>query len=168
VYSPVHKFAGDRMWSAAVGQELWAKPLTENRVGAVVFNRNGTTPKCLNHAADFGDAGSVDCPCDDNTTSPDYGGVQTISFDFSVLPSAWLLGSSSGGANESSNSLTTEDTERDGDGGAGAIACHVRDIFSSATGKGKDLGRFSGSFEAKDLGPHASRFLLLSNCKRSG
>ena len=150
VYSPVHKFAGDRVWSAAPGQEIWAKPLTENRVGVVIFNRNGTTEKCSNYAADFGDAGSLDCPCDDNVTSPEYAGAQTITLDFRVLPLAWLLGTG-----------TATATDR----GKEAIACNVRDIFAGSTGKvAKDLGSFTRTFVAENLGPHASRFLLLSNC----
>ena len=35
-------YAGDRVWTEAVGKEVWAKPLPGGRVGVVVFNRNGT------------------------------------------------------------------------------------------------------------------------------
>lgn len=68
-------FAGDRMWSQAPGREVWAKPLKHGRVGAVVFNRNGSTPKCPNHAGTTHNgtrypAAAITCPCNDNITSP--------------------------------------------------------------------------------------------------
>merc|ERR1712139_86607 len=32
-------FAGDRMWTGAVGKEIWAKPLPNHRTAVVLFNR---------------------------------------------------------------------------------------------------------------------------------
>ena len=139
-----HGFAGDRIWTEAVGKEIWAKPLPGNRAAAVIFNRNGTTSPC-----DVTDPGRPElCPCDDNATSPGHSGVQSIRLDFSVLPSQWLLGAEASDGSAS-----------------GAISCQVRDIFSGETGaQGKDLGAFAGGFEARDVPPHGCRFVLLSNC----
>jgi hypothetical protein len=46
----------------------------------------------------------------------------------------------------------------------GTISCDIRDIISGETGKeAADLGRFEGAYEEKNLGPHVSRFVLLSD-----
>lgn len=148
-------FAGDRMWSQAPGREVWAKPLKDGRVGVVVFNRNGSTPKCTNHAGTVRNgtryaAEVITCPCDDDTNSPEYSGTQDITFDFGVLPSAWLL----------SQDGTTVVS------GGGTVGCALRDIWRRDGKPGRELGNFVGSYTAKDLAPHASRFLMLSNCSR--
>lgn len=137
-------FAGDRMWTAAVGKEIWAKPLLNGRAAAVLFNRNGTTSKC--DVVGVGHMGSLKCPCDDNVT--ESSGAQDLTLRFDVLPTHWLLGQ--------------QTSVRQG--GAG-ISCEVRDIFSGETGAvGKDLGRFTSAFHAAAVPPHGSRFVLLSNC----
>ena len=143
-----HGFAGDRMWTAAVGREVWAKPLPGGRAGVVLFNRNGTTSSC--DVIDSPYSGSLKVPCDDNAT--ESSGAQTLSLAFDVLPSQWLLDDEQGGPPQRAHE-------------AGAISCEVRDIFSGATGKAsKDLGRHSGAFTAEDVPPHGCRFLMLSNC----
>ena len=137
-------FAGDRIWTGAVGKELWAKPLPGKRVGAVLWNRNGTAVSTCPwpHISDARTA-----PCDDNATASV--GAQRLSLSFDVLPVEWLLAS---GAME-------------GRAGPAAISCEVRDIFSGKTGAaGLDLGRFSGAFDGGVVPPHGSRFVLLSNC----
>jgi hypothetical protein len=48
------------------------------------------------------------------------------------------------------------------------MSCDIRDIFSGETRKeAADLGRFEGAYEAKNLGPHVSRFVLLSDCTQT-
>ena len=71
-------FAGDRIESHAVGKELWAKPLPGGEAAVALFNRNGTTFKCMASSP-------IDCPCDDyaNETS----GAQSLTLDFSSLAS---------------------------------------------------------------------------------
>jgi hypothetical protein len=81
--------------------------------------------------------------------------VQSITFNFSVLPAAWLLGE------DHRVNHGIDGAER------GAISCEVRDIWDVAGTPGQNLGSFVGSFEAKDLAPHGSRFLMLSNCSRA-
>ena len=71
-------FAGDRIWSGAVGKEIWAKPLVGNAVAVVLFNRNGTTTHC-------NAARAIDAPCDDKSTE----GTQVVGLDF-MLISRWL------------------------------------------------------------------------------
>jgi hypothetical protein len=41
--------------------------------GAIVFNRRGSTPMCWNHTSY--NASVITCPCGDNTSSLEYGGV---------------------------------------------------------------------------------------------
>ena len=36
VYNEQHQFAGDRVWSAPYGQEVWAKPLVNDSVAVSV------------------------------------------------------------------------------------------------------------------------------------
>ena len=138
-------FAGDRVTSTAPGQEVWAKPLHHGRVGVVIFNRNGSTPKCWNHASK--NVSVITCPCDDNTSSPDYGGAQPITFNFSVLPSAWLLGAGSAPGAE--------------------VECALADVWTTAGKPGGTLGRFKESYLARDVPPHGVRFLMVSNCTAS-
>jgi hypothetical protein len=127
-FSVTHRFAGgDRIWTAPVGREIWAKPLPGGRVGAVLFNRNGTTSRCDVPTPPY--SGSLQVLCDDNVTGSS--GAQALVLAFDVLPTQWLL---------------TGD-EQLHPGGGTAVTCEVRDIFSGQTGKaGKDLGRFQGSF----------------------
>ena len=113
-------FAGDRVWSAATGKECWAKPLPGAAVGVVLFNRNGTTPKCEAKQA-------IDAPCDDwparmNATA----GAQHIELPFDSLPRKWLAPNESGGS---------------------SLTCTVFDIFATPR-NGKSLGKFGGSFVA--------------------
>ena len=112
------------------------------QVAALVFNRNGTTSQC-NVAA------SIDCPCDDNQT--ESSGEQDIVLDFRSLPKQWLLG----------------DGPADGSSSAdlGAVSCDLIDIFGGANaGSGVSLGTHTGGFQAEQVPPHGSRFLLLGNC----
>ena len=76
-------FAGDRIESHAVGKELWAKPLPGGEAAVALFNRNGTTFKCMASSP-------IDCPCDDyaNETS----GAQSLTLDFSSLARRGWLG----------------------------------------------------------------------------
>ena len=154
-YSTVHRFAGDRIWTGAVGREVWAKPLPGGRVGAVLFNRNGTTSRCDVHASPY--SGSLEAPCDDNAT--EASGAQSLVLPFETLPMEWLIP----GGDDPLHSGGV------GSGGGGmTVVCQVRDIFSGQTGKaGKDLGLFRGSFTAEEVPPHGCRFLLLSNCTLS-
>ena len=79
-------FAGDRVWSKPVGKECWAKPLPELAVAVVLFNRNGSTPRCIAKRA-------IEAPCNHwasaNLTA---NGAQSIELPFDTLPRAWLLG----------------------------------------------------------------------------
>ena len=139
-------FAGDRMSTSAVGKEFWAKPLPEQEIAVVVYNRNGTTSRC-----DIQDA--IAAPCDDNAT--ESSGAQQIVFDFDTLPREWYGVGGGGGGDSGGNS----------GGNSGGITCNVRDIFSGPTAaEGKDLGKFTGSFDAGTIPPHGVRFLLLSAC----
>ena len=113
-YSTAHRFAGDRIWTAAVGREVWAKPLPGGRVGAVLFNRNGTTSQCDVHAPPY--SGSLEAPCDDNAT--EAAGAQSLVLSFDTLPIEWLIP----GGDEQLHSGGV------GSGGSGMTAvCQVRD-----------------------------------------
>ena len=134
-------FAGDRVWTEATGKECWAKPLPGAAVGVVLFNRNGTTPKCEAKQA-------IDAPCDDwparmNATA----GAQHIELPFDSLPRKWLAPNESGGS-----SLP--------------LRCTVFDIFATPR-NGKSLGEFDGSFVAF-VQPHGVSFLRVSNCSSTG
>jgi hypothetical protein len=144
-YDTEHAFAGDRIWTAAIGKELWAKPLPGKKVAAVLWNRNGTVVSTKTQ----GICGASEAPCTDNYTASV--GAQTLILDFEVVPVEWLLTSDEGAAGET-----------------GPISCEVRDIFSGETGKeGADLGRFTGTWDAGVVPPHGSRFVLLSNCSNA-
>jgi len=75
-------FAGDRLWTRAVGQEVWGKPLPGNQVAAVVFNRDGITSGCsVLH--------SIDAPCTDDPARSS--GTQNITVRFDeVFPAKWF------------------------------------------------------------------------------
>lgn len=139
-------FAGDRIWSNATGKELWAKPLPGSAVGAVLFNRNGSTGGCHIQA-------TIDAPCDDDPSLVDAG-QQEMELAFASLPSQWL-------------GITTPPAELQG-----AISCNISDIFpataSNASGPTheKDLGRFTGRFKAV-VPPHGVAFVRVSGCTHS-
>jgi hypothetical protein len=107
---------------------------------------------------------SIDCPCDDNATEAT--GAQSISLSFDVIPMQWLLGQTLPARSTSAPSTTTSTAAPTQWSYATNVTCDVRDIFGGPNGgSGQDLGRFTGGFEAVDVPPHGSRFLLLSNCK---
>ena len=132
-------FAGDRIESQAVGRELWGKPLPGAEAAAVLFNRNGTTYKCMASSP-------IDCPCDDfaNATS----GEQSMTLKFASLGERGWLGKQVGDVDIGlATGLSCEVTDVYGNGGAGAVS----------------LGRFTGSWTAV-VPPHGVRFLLVGNC----
>eukprot|EP01052_Picozoa_sp_SAG31_P029509 SAG31_NODE_2939_length_4883_cov_6.368102_5_plen_240_part_00 len=137
-------FAGDRIWSKATGMELWAKPLPGSRVGAVLFNRNGSTAGCRSQAGQ-----TIEVPCDDDPVLVHIG-AQEMELSFASLPSPWLG--------------LTESPEMQG-----LISCNVSDIFpttaSNASGPAhdKELGRFTGRFTAL-VPPHGVVFVRVSGC----
>jgi hypothetical protein len=104
-------FAGDRLWTAPYGQELWGKPLVNHSAAVVLFNRDG---EACTDAAKFnpwhrnvscGNGGfkcsvdqPIDSPCTDDPTLST--GAQHMTLDFSLLPPAWL-GVDSGGEGSS-------------------------------------------------------------------
>jgi hypothetical protein len=152
-------FAGDRMWTGAVGKEVWAKPLPEGEVGVVVFNRNGTTSQC-NILAPHD---SFAAPCDDNAT--ESSGAQQIKLEFGMLPREWMLGGDGRGKIGAGGSSSSSGGGAAADVGGSTITCSVRDIFSGPTAAAsEDLGKFSGEFDAGVLPPHGVRFVLLSSC----
>ena len=110
-YSTAHRFAGDRIWTAAVGREVWAKPLPGGRVGVVLFNRNGTTSRCDVHAPPY--SGSLEAPCDDNAT--EAAGAQSLVLSFDTLPMEWLIP----GGDEQLHSGGV------GSGGSGVVVAHA-------------------------------------------
>ena len=133
-------FAGDRIWSAPVGREIWAKPLpTKHEVAVLLFNRNGTTSDCSVRD-------SIDCPCDDDPSAAQGAQDMTLDFDL-MLPRGWILeGSTPSGV-------------------TGVLSCDVSDIFGGVNASAAvPLGRSDGRFEAKAVPPHGSRFLLVGNC----
>eukprot|EP01046_Picozoa_sp_COSAG06_P017400 COSAG06_NODE_1181_length_10363_cov_10.391563_4_plen_204_part_00 len=138
-------FAGDRVWSKPVGRECWAKPLPELAVAVVLFNRNGSTPRCTAKRA-------IEAPCDDWASAANLTahGAQAIELAFDSLPRAWLLGAGAADDEESS-------------GGTQALRCAVFDIFATPR-VGKALGSFTGSFVSSSIPPHGVTFLKLSNC----
>ena len=173
-YSKEHSFAGDRMWSAPVGQELWAKPLGEGVVGVVLFNRDGdactnatkynpyhrnvTCGKPGGSKCCTSDGDPMDAPCTDD---PELStGAQVMALDYSVLPMAWFSRTSgSTPAMLSSDGAKSSAILND-------MQCDVFDIFATAA-KGKALGRYhSGGFSAL-VPPHGCRFLRVSNCTQS-
>jgi len=146
------KFAGDRIWTAPFGQELWGKPLANDSAAVVLFNRRGEpctasakfnpwhrNVTCGNGGFKCSVNEPIDAPCDDVPALSM--GAQNMSLDYSVLPS-WL-----------------------GDGASNAdLECDLFDVFATAA-QGKALGRFrSRQFNAL-VPPHGSRFLVVSNCE---
>ena len=131
-----------------------AKPLPDNEVAVVVFNRNGTTSTCNINTPH----NSFAAPCDDVVA--ESSGAQQIQFDFDTLPREWFVGGKSG------NGVVPAHNGGGGGGGGGdPIKCNVRDVFSGvAAAEGKDLGLFTGTFDAGVVPPHGVRFLLLSKC----
>lgn len=154
--------AGDRLWTGAMGQEVWGKPLPNHTVAVVVVNRDGLP--MVRAPGDCGGGGwasadwcgacnaqnPIDAPCDDNATASI--GAQTITLDFSFVPAAWLLSPAGLGASKAT---------------AGVLECEVFDIFATAK-HGQTLGRMKGSFVAEELPPHGSKFLLLRKCRQAG
>ena len=142
-----HGFAGDRLSSMAVGKEVWGKPLPEAAAAVLLFNRNGSASVCNVFT-------TVEAPCDDNAT--EASAPQDIVLDFSVIPAAWLAPTAT---------RATADGHAVAANAPRAISsCEVFDIFASAK-EGESLGRFSSrQFVAKEVPPHGSRFLRLSNC----
>ena len=145
-------FAGDRVWSKPVGRECWAKPLPERAVAVVLFNRNGSTPRCTAKRA-------IEAPCDDWASAANLTtyGAQSIELAFDSLPRAWLLPRGRGaGYDEDRAGSSTH-----------ALRCVVFDIFATPR-VGKALGTFTGSFVSSPIPPHGVKFLKLSNCTSSG
>eukprot|EP01047_Picozoa_sp_COSAG01_P036905 COSAG01_NODE_2902_length_6891_cov_3.810218_5_plen_388_part_00 len=138
-------FAGDRLWSNATGKELWAKPLPAGAVGAVLFNRNGTTAGCRNPKR------ALDIPCDDDPVLV-HEGSQTMELEFASLPRRWL-------------GLDTRATEP-----PAAIICNVSDILpatasnTSGPAHEKPLGIFKSKFTAV-VPPHGVSFVRVSSCR---
>eukprot|EP01048_Picozoa_sp_COSAG05_P008775 COSAG05_NODE_686_length_7932_cov_3.338823_8_plen_631_part_00 len=136
-------FAGDRLWSNATGKELWAKPLPAGAVGAVMFNRNGSTAGCRNPSKR-----ALDIPCDDDPVLV-HEGAQIMELEFASLPRHWL-------------GLDAQPRA--------AIICNISDIFpatvSNASGPAHDkpLGRFTGKFTAV-VPPHGVSFVRVSSCR---
>ncbi len=138
--------AGDRLWTGAMGQEIWGKPLPNHTAAVVVLNQNGLPlvaepGSCSGPYSEWCGACNtfhpIDTPCDDNATISI--GAQTIVLDFSIIPSAWIAPVK------------------------GAVSeCEVFDIFATPQ-HGTSLGRMQ-KFVAQDLPPHGSRFLLVRNC----
>ena len=142
-------FAGDRLWTNATGKELWAKPLPAGAVGAVMFNRNGSTAGCRNPSKR-----ALDTPCDDDPILV-HEGAQTIELKFESLPRQWL-------------GLDTRAT--DPEPPKATIICNISDIFpstaSNASGPAhaKPLGTYTDKFTAV-VPPHGVSFVHVSSCR---
>lgn len=169
-YSPTSGFAGGRIATQSNARELWAKPLPNQSVAVVLFNRAGTVigefpakgvdpnykPK---HCDDPTKPPCTGCyinddrmwiaPCDDNVTASS--GAQTLSFSLDQIPREWLL---------SSSDLASSNGE--GSSASGSLSCEAFDIFATAQ-RGKSLGVVHGTWSAV-VPPHGVRFLRLSNC----
>jgi hypothetical protein len=164
-YDENNAFAGARIYTEPPGREIWAKPMGNGTVAAVLFNRAGsvvgTTPEgadpppsqCSDptkqiypcHGCYVNDDRPWLAPCDDNATAST--GAQLLSLDFATLPSAWVA--------PSAQALKQQQpTPRD---------CDVFDIYGETGARGKSLGRMS-TFSAV-VPPHGVRFLRLSGCQ---
>merc|ERR1711874_768808 len=143
-YSTLAGFAGGRLWTKPFGQEAWAKPLLNDQVAIVLFNRGGHTPPCDIPVVD-GVRPPILAPCDDDTGSPSYEGEQLIRIEFSELPREWLKSDTSKAASDNS-----------------ILECDVFDVFDSAK-QGRSLGKHYGFFEVS-VPPHGVQFLILKDC----
>jgi len=132
-------FAGDRISTAAVGRELWAKPLGNRSAAAVLFNRNGTTFKCVA-------AAPIDAPCDDVPAATT--GAQRLRLDFGQL-ARWVA--------------------PPGTPAGAPLRCSVTDVYGGGAdaGRAAPLGVFANSFE-RTVAPHGVAFLLIGNCTVQG
>lgn len=145
-----HGSAGDRMWTGAVGKELWAKPLGGSSAAVVLLNRAGYTSSCQ-----ISNGSSLAAPCDDNAT--ESSGAQPVPLMLTALPPAWLgLPALSGASVPASASALAS---------SAAIECDAVDVFGSV-GSSTALGQVSSATYAPAIPPHGSKFLRLSNCKR--
>jgi hypothetical protein len=142
-------FAGDRIATEATGKEIWAKPLRNHTTAVVLFNRNGTTYKCMA-------ASSIEAPCDDvpNATS----GAQAITLLFDQLADHTYLSPL-----PAAEALKLSTTTASGGRGSGAIACDIVDVYGPTGASSIPLGRFVHNYTTV-VPPHGSAFLIVGNC----
>ena len=116
-------------------------------MAVVLLNRDGLAlvedPAACNGCGPCNINRPIEAPCDDNATASV--GAQTVTLDFGLLPSQWLL--AAGGEQQQQ--------------AKGLRSCEVFDVFATPR-EGATLGRMS-SF-APHLPPHGSRFVLLRGC----
>ena len=138
------RFAGDRITTASVGKELSAKPLGDHAVAALLFNRNGTTSKCIA-------ASPIEAPCDDLPSATS--GEQLLRLDFGTLVH-WLAPPAT--ALDGASAATT--------GVGSTLRCNVTDVYGGVNAASAvSLGAFTGSFE-RVVAPHGVAFLIIEDC----